>query len=45
MEMGINWWQHDSFLTTSAKEKEMEEENVKLNKRIELLEEKINSTA
>jgi len=41
MEMGINWWQSDSFLTTSAKDKEMEEENARLQKRIEALEEKI----
>ncbi|MCF7888879.1 MAG: gas vesicle protein [Victivallales bacterium] len=45
MEMGINWWQHDSFLTSSAKEEEMKEENAKLHKRIELLEEKINSSS
>jgi hypothetical protein len=27
MEMGINWWQHDSFLSSKAKEKEIEKEN------------------
>ena len=27
MEMGINWWQYDSFLSSAAKEKEIEIEN------------------
>ena len=27
MEMGINWWQSDSFLSSEAKEKEIEKEN------------------
>jgi len=27
MEMGINWWQYDSFLSSKAKEKEIEKEN------------------
>jgi hypothetical protein len=27
MEMGINWWQSDSFLSSTAKEKEIEKEN------------------
>ena len=27
MEMGINWWQSDSFLSSTAKEKEIEIEN------------------
>jgi len=27
MEMGINWWQNDSFLSSEAKEKEIKEEN------------------
>jgi len=27
MEMGINWWQSDSFLSSKAKEKEIEIEN------------------
>jgi hypothetical protein len=27
MEMGINWWQSDPFLSSGAKEKEIEEEN------------------
>jgi hypothetical protein len=28
MEMGINWWQSDSFLSSTAKEKEIEKENI-----------------
>ena len=28
MEMGINWWQSDSFLSSGAKEKEIEKENI-----------------
>jgi len=27
MEMGINWWQSDSFIFSGAKEKEIEKEN------------------
>ncbi|MHB8277376.1 MAG: gas vesicle protein [Candidatus Humimicrobiaceae bacterium] len=27
MEMGINWWQYDSFISSEAKEKEIEKEN------------------
>ena len=44
MEMGINWWQHDSFLTTTAKDKQIEEENALLKKRLEILEAKIDSS-
>ena len=28
MEMGINWWQSDSFISSAAKEKEIEKENI-----------------
>jgi len=38
MEMGINWWQQDSYLSTKAKETEIEKENVALKKRLERLE-------
>jgi len=38
MEMGINWWQQDSYLSTKAKESEIEKENVVLKKRLERLE-------
>jgi len=37
MEMGINWWQQDSYLSTKAKEKEAQG----FEKRIERLEKKI----
>jgi len=41
MEMGINWWQQDSYLSTKAKDNEIEKENVALKKRLDRLEEKI----
>jgi hypothetical protein len=41
MEMGINWWQQDSYLSTKAKETEIEKENIVLKKRLNRLEEKI----
>ncbi len=41
MEMGINWWQTDSFLSSKAKEAEIEKENVTLKKRLDRLEGKI----
>ena len=41
MEMGINWWQQDSYLSTKAKDTEMQKENVVLKKRLDRLEEKI----
>jgi len=41
MEMGINWWQTDSFLSSKAKEAEIENENTELKKRLGKLEEKI----
>ena len=41
MEMGINWWQQDSYLSTKAKETEIEKENAALKKRLDRLEEKI----
>ncbi len=40
-EMGISWWEHDSYLSPKAKELELSKENTKLVKRIELLEEKL----
>ena len=43
MEMGINWWQTDSFLSSKAKEAEIEKENTELKKRLGKLEEKIKS--
>jgi len=41
MDMGINWWQQDSYLSTKVKESETEKENIALKKRIERLEAKI----
>ena len=41
MEMGINWWQQDSFLSSKAKESELGKENVALKKRLERLEARI----
>jgi len=39
MEMGINWWQQDPYLSSKAEEKE----NKELKKRIERLEAKVKS--
>lgn len=41
-EIGISWWEHDSYLSPKAKDLELSKENVKLSKRIEFLEEKLN---
>ena len=41
MEMGINWWQQDSYLSGKAKEKEIEKENKELKKRLTRLEAKM----
>jgi hypothetical protein len=38
MEMGINWWQEDTYLSTKAREKELNEKQEELNKRLERLE-------
>ena len=40
-EMGINWWEQDSYLSSTAKEAEIEKENASLKERLERLEEKI----
>lgn len=40
MEMGINWWQHDSYLSDGKKAKTIENETKELKKRIKRLEEK-----
>lgn len=37
-QIGINWWETDSYLNTKYKESELEKENAKLQKRIEKLE-------
>ena len=41
MEMGINWWQQDSYLSSKAKDTVIEKENKTLRKRIERLEAKV----
>ena len=41
MEMGINWWQQDPYLSSKAKETELEKENLALKKRLDRLEERI----
>ena len=41
MEIGINWWQTDPYLTSNSKTKELEEENSKLKQRLERLEAKV----
>jgi len=41
MQMGINWWQQDSYLSSKAKETETEKENVALKKRLDRLEAKV----
>ena len=40
-EIGISWWEHDSYLSPKAKELELSKENAKLVKRLELLEDKL----
>jgi len=40
MEMGINWWQQDSYLSSKAKETDIEQENIELRKRLQRNEER-----
>jgi len=40
-EIGITWWERDSYLSPKAKELELSKENTKLVKRIESLEDKL----
>jgi hypothetical protein len=40
-ELGITWWERDSYLSPKAKELELSKENVKLAKRVELLENRL----
>jgi len=42
-QIGINWWETDSYLSSNVKENALEKENAKLVKRIESLEDKIKS--
>ena len=38
MEMGINWWEEDTYLSNKAKEKELQQKNDELIDRLEKLE-------
>ena len=38
MEMGINWWQEDTYLSTKAREKELMQQQESLEARLEKLE-------
>ncbi len=38
MEMGINWWQEDTYLSTKAREKELMQQQDALESRLEKLE-------
>ena len=39
LEMGINWWQQDPYLSTTGKKSDIEQENRELKKRLERNEE------
>lgn len=43
MEMGINWWQQDPYLSSKAGKSEMEKENASLKKRLKFLEQKLST--
>ena len=40
-EMGINWWETDSYLSPKAKDAELSKENQKLLKRVKALEDRV----
>jgi len=40
-EMGIDWWEHDSYLSSKAKDNELEKANLEFEKRIRFLEERV----
>ncbi len=40
-EMGIDWWEHDSYLSGKAKTGELEKEKEKLEKKVKLLEDRV----
>ncbi|NQU99331.1 MAG: gas vesicle protein [Parcubacteria group bacterium] len=40
-EMGINWWEADSYLSTQAREIEVDKEKVELEKKVEQLEKQL----
>lgn len=37
-EMGIDWWEHDAYLSSKAKTKALEQEKIKMEKKIKFLE-------
>jgi Gas vesicle protein len=39
LEMGINWWQHDSYLSAKPREAAIEQENKELKRKLERNEE------
>lgn len=39
-EIGIDWWQNDSYLSSRAREREIEEENTLLKEKLKRLENK-----
>lgn len=41
MQMGINWWQHDSYLCPNGRETELEQENHSLKKEFKSLKSKV----
>lgn len=41
MQMGINWWQQDAYLSTAAKDSRLAQENAALQQRLERLEAKV----
>lgn len=43
-EMGINWWEEDSYLSTKAREREIGKERDELKERLAKLEAAINRT-
>lgn len=40
-ELGINWWQSDPYLSTDARQQQLEQENQLLRERLTRLEEKL----
>jgi len=44
LEMGINWWQDDTYLSTKAREKELKTQQEDLASRLEMLEAKSKTT-
>lgn len=43
-EMGIDWWEHDSYLSSKTKDNELEKANSELGKRIKSLERELVKT-